>query len=174
MGTSVDAIAAAAGVSRATVFTTFGTKAALLKAAYDAGFGAGDERTPLIKRPEAQPVLAERDAYRYLARYVEMITALYARVAPIYEVVRAAAAADPEVMPIWDTIIAERLSGSRRIVGHLVERGRLRQGLDLTSSADAIWVHNDPGTYHMLVHQRGWSPARYRSWLTDLLRREVL
>jgi AcrR family transcriptional regulator len=171
---SVDAIAEAAGVSRATVFTTFGTKSALLKAAYDAAFGGGDERTPLIQRPEAQPVLAERDPDRYLAAYMGLITDLFARVAPIYEVVRAAAAADPEVMPIWEAVGRERLNGSRRIVGHLVERGGLRPGLDPTKTADAIWVLNDPGLYHLLVHERGWPPSRYRSWLTDLLRRELL
>ena len=174
VATSIDAIAAAAGVGRATVFAVFGGKPALLKAAYDSAFGEGDDRTPLVQRPEAQPVLAESDPRRYLAAYVSLIAGIFARVAPIHEVVRAAAAADPEVAAVWERIGRERLNGSRRIVTHLEERGGLRAGLDPSTTADLVWVLNDPGTYHMLVHRRGWSPADYERKLTDMLVRQLL
>ena len=94
VATSVDAIASRAGVGRATVFAIFGGKPALLKAAYDAAFGSGDERTPLIQRPEAQAVLAERNPRGYLAAYVTLIGGIFARVATIHEVVLRAAQAD--------------------------------------------------------------------------------
>lgn len=174
VATSVEAIAAAAGVGRATVFVTFGGKPALLKAAYDAAFGSGDERTPLIQRPEAQAVLAERDARRYLAAYVSLIADIFARVAPIHEVVRAAADADSEVAAVWEQIGTERLNGSRRIVAHLQERGGIRTSLEPSHAADLIWVLNDPGLYHMLVHRRGWQPAAYERHLTELLVRQLL
>jgi AcrR family transcriptional regulator len=172
--TSVDAIAAAAGVGRATVFALFRGKPALLKAAYDAAFGEGDERTPLIQRPEAQAVLDELDPRHYLAAYVSLIASIFARVAAIHEVVRAAAHADPEVAPVWEQIGTERLNGSRRIVRHLEKRGGLRPGLDPSSAADLIWVLNDPAIYHMLVHRRGWPRRTYEAHLTDLLIRELL
>lgn len=174
VATSVDAIASAAGVGRATVFAIFGGKPALLKAAYDAAFGTGDERTPLIQRPEAQAVLAERDARRYLRAYVSLIAGIFARVAPIHEVVRAAADGDPEVAAVWEQIGTERLNGSRRIVSHLEERGGLRPDLDPQRAADLIWVLNDPGMYHMLVNRRGWSSDAYENHLTELLIRELL
>jgi AcrR family transcriptional regulator len=174
VSTSIDAIAAAAGVGRATVFATFRGKPALLKAAYDAAFGEGDERTPLIQRPEAQLVLAERDPRRYLAAYVSLVSSIFARVAPIHEVVRAAAHADAEVREVWEQIGTERLNGARRIVAHLEARGGLRPGLDAGSTADLIWVLNDPGMYHMLVLQRGWDPTAYERQLTDLLVRQLL
>jgi AcrR family transcriptional regulator len=174
VATSIDAIAATAGVSRALVFATFGGKAALLKAAYDSAFGEDDERTPLRHRPEAAAVLAERDPRRYLAAYVELIAGIFARVAPIHEVVRAAAPSDPEVARVWEAIGEERLNGARRIVGHLQERGGLRQDLDPRATADVIWVLNDPGLYHMLVNRRGWSPRAYRRWLTAVLARELV
>jgi AcrR family transcriptional regulator len=174
VATSVDTVASSAGVSRALVFATFGGKAALLKAAYDSAFGEGDERTPLRYRPEAQAVLAERDPRRYLAAYVEMIAGIFASVAPIHEVVRAAAPSDAGVAQVWDAIGEERLAGSRRIVGHVEERGGLRPGLDATVTADVIWVLNDPGLYHMLVLRRGWTTDAYRHWLTTALERELL
>ena len=174
VATSVDAIAERAGVSRALVFATFGGKAALLKAAYDSAFGEGDERTPLRRRPEAQPVLAERDSRRYLAAYVDLIAGIFARVALVHEVVRAAAPSDPEVARVWDAIGEERLAGSRRIVGHVGERGGLRPDVDPATTADIIWILNDPGLYHMLVHRRGWTMDAYRHWLTTALVRELL
>lgn len=174
VASSVDAIAAAAGVSRATVFVAFGGKASLLKAAYDIAFAGEEEPMPLAERPQSLAVIAERDPARYLAGYVGVISEVFARVAPIYEVVRAAAPSDPEVAAVWERVGEERLNGSRRIVGHLVERGGLRVGLDAASAVDATSVLNDPGIYHMLVHGRGWAPAAYRSWLTGVLRRELL
>ena len=172
--TSVDAIASAAGVGRATVFAVFGGKPALLKAAYDAAFGSGDERTPLAQRPEAQAVLDERDPRRYLTAYVALIAGIFARAAPIHEVVRAAAHADREVAAVWDQIGTERLNGSRRIVAHLQERGGIRPDLRPERAADLIWVLNDPGLYHMLVQRRGWSSAAYERHLAELLIRELL
>ena len=174
VATSVDAIAARAGMGRATVFAIFGGKPALLKAAYDAAFGSGDERTPLIQRPEARTVLAEHDQRRYLAAYVALIGDIFARVATIHEVVRGAAQADAEVAAVWEQIGAERLAGSRRIVGHLQERGGLRADLDPTQAADLIWALNDPGLYHMLVKQRGWSQSAYEHHLLELLARQLL
>ena len=174
VATSVDAIAASAGVARATVFATFGGKPALLKAAYDAAFGEGDERTPLIRRPEAQAVLAQSDPRRYLAAYVSLIAGIFARVAPIHEVVRAASDSDAEVRAVWTQIGTERLNGARRIVAHLDERGGLRSELDLARAADFIWVINDPGFYHMLVHERRWSPQEYEQQVTDLLVAQLL
>lgn len=171
---SIDSIALAAGVGRATVFATFGGKPALLKAAYDAAFGEGDERTPLIQRPEAQAVLAETDPRRYLAAYVALISGIFARVASIHEVVRAAAHVDAEVLTVWEQIGTERLNGARRIVAHLQERGGLRSELDPPATADLIWGLNDPGFYHMLVHRRGWSPRAYERQLTDVLVRQLL
>jgi AcrR family transcriptional regulator len=174
VATSVDAIASRAGVGRATVFAIFGGKPVLLKAAYDAAFGSGDERTPLIQRPEAQAVLAERNPRRYLAAYVTLIGGIFARVATIHEVVRGAAQADAEVAVVWEQIGAERLAGSGRIVGHLADRGGLRGDLDPAEAADLVWVLNDPGLYHMLVNQRGWPQAAYEHHLTDLLSLQLL
>ena len=43
------------------------------------------------------------------------------------------------------------------------------------SSVSAIsWVYNDPGLHYALVVDRGWTQQRYRSWLTDTLRHQLL
>ena len=57
--TSIDEIAAAAGVSRATVFTSVGGKATLLKTALDVAIVGDDEPVPLPERPRSKAIRAE-------------------------------------------------------------------------------------------------------------------
>src|SRR6187401_421400 len=67
--TTIDAIAAAAGVSRKTVFTSAGGKAELLKLAYDHATAGDDEPVPLRERPVVKALEAEPDAARMLAGF---------------------------------------------------------------------------------------------------------
>src|SRR4051794_22963053 len=73
---SLDAIAEAAGVSRATVFTSVGGKPAVLKAAFRAAFGraagAADQPMPLVDRPRSREVRARPTAAAYLAGYTAL------------------------------------------------------------------------------------------------------
>ena len=87
-GASVQDIADAAGVSRATVFNAVGGKAALLKAAYDVATVGDDEPIPLPQRPEAIAARLEPDPRRSIAIYAGMIAGIGERLARIYEVFR--------------------------------------------------------------------------------------
>ncbi len=172
--TSIDAIAEAAGVSRATVFAVVGSKAALLKTAYDVALVGDDEAVALPDRPGAKAIRAEPDPKRYLERYAGFVTELGARVAAIYEATRGAASADPEIRPVWEKIQGERRIGAAHVVADTAAKGPLRDGIDPESAADVVWVLNDPGLYHLLVNVRGWPAGRYREWLADSLKRELL
>ena len=119
---SIDAIAAAAGVSRATVFNAFGGKPSLLRAAYDVAIVGDDEPVPLPERPWAQPVRRARDAPTMLVRYAHMVTVIDGRVAGIYEVIRGAASAHAEVREHWDQIRRERRTGAANVVSMLLDQ----------------------------------------------------
>ncbi len=172
--TSIDAIAEAAGVSRATVFTAVGSKPALLKTAYDVALVGDDAPIALPDRPDARAIRAEPDPQRYLERYAGFVTALGGRVAAIYEAVRGAASAEHEVRPVWDKIQQERRIGAAHVVADTASKGPLRDGIDERTAADVVWVLSDPGLYHMLVNVRGWPPGRFRAWLAASLQRELL
>ena len=60
-GTTVDAIAERAGVSRKTVFTSVGGKVAVLKDAFDWALAGDDEPVPLGDRPAVRDFLTETD-----------------------------------------------------------------------------------------------------------------
>jgi len=171
---SVEAIAEAAGVSRATVFVTFGGKAALLKAAYDVALVGDDEAIPLPDRPRSKQVQAEPDPARLLDGYTEILVEVAGRLAPIYEAVRGAATADPEAREVWEKIQTERRIGGTNVVKLISARRALRKDLDRESAGDLVWVLNDPGLYFMLVHRRRWSPVRFRSWLARTLKAQLL
>ena len=57
----MSAIAAAAGVSVQTIYNTFGSKAALLKAVYDTTLAGDDEPIPMGRRPEFLAMEREQD-----------------------------------------------------------------------------------------------------------------
>ena len=170
----MDGIAAAAGVSRATVFSSVGGKAAILKDAFDMAVVGDDEPIPLPQRPWAIAVRNEPDPHRMIDAYAGMITDVSGRVAPIYEAMRGAVGADVEVKAVWEAMRKERRGGAAGFVGFVVARGALRAGVDRKRAADVVWVLNDPGTYHLLVHEMHWTQAQFRSWLAETLEEQLL
>ncbi len=174
VATSIDEIAAAAGVGRATVFTAIGGKSVLLKAAYDIAIVGDEAPVPLVERPRSRQIRQEPDARRYLDRYGELAAEISGRVAPINEVVRGAAGADPEARALYEKLQGERLAGAKHIVGDLRAKGELRPGLSTTEAVDIVWALIEPGLYLRLVHQRGWSSQRYGRWLAETLKAQLL
>ena len=174
VATSVDDIAAAAGVSRATVFTAVGGKPVLLKTALDVAIVGDDEPVSLPDRPRSRAVQAEPDPSRYLALYAGIVTEIGGRAAAIYEAVRGAAGADTAARTLWLEHQAQRRQGGANVVSDVLGKSALRPGLKPDRAADIVWALNDPGLYRMLVHERGWSPAEFESWLAQTLQSQLL
>lgn len=164
--TSIEEIAAAAGVSRATVFTSVGGKAALLKTALDVAIVGDDVPVSLPERPRSKAIRAEPDPRRYLALYAELVTEMDGRLAGIHEAVRGAAGVDPDARVLWETHLAQHRQGAANVIGDLLRKGGIRKDLDPETAADIVWLLG-PSAYHMLVNRRGWSPDRFRAWLTE-------
>jgi AcrR family transcriptional regulator len=170
----VQAIADTAGVSRATVFNAVGGKAALLKAAYDVATVGDDEPVPIPQRPAAVATRLEPDPRRAIAIYAGMIADIGERLAPIYEVFRAASLSDPEVRALWQEIQRERLKGARGFVGIIGAKGPLRADLDEAAAGDAVWALIDASLYHRLAIERGWPKERFRAWLQAAFETQLL
>jgi AcrR family transcriptional regulator len=171
---SIEQIAAAAGVSRATIFTSVGGKPMLLKRALDVAIVGDDQPVALPERPRSVAIRAEPDPRRYLTLYAELVTEMGGRLAGIYEAVRGAAGADPDARALWESHLEQRRTGAANVVGDILRKGRLRKGVDPEVAADIVWVLNDPGLYHSLVHRRHWTPGKYRAWLAATMVRQLL
>jgi len=171
---SIDVVAEAAGVSRATVFNAVGGKAMLLRACYDVAVVGDDEPVPLPERPWARPVREAPDSRTLLLRYAHMVTFVAQRVAGIYEVMRGAASAHPDVREHWEQIRAERRGGAANAVAMLQARGPLRVGLHPQAAGDIVFVLIEPGLYYELVGKQGWEDEAFESWLAETFVTQLL
>jgi len=135
-----------------------------------------DEPVPLPERPWTKEVTAARTGREMLTRYAAMAADVGERVARVYEAVRVAADADPEVRKLWDSINAERRGGAATFVGMVAARARLRNEweADREAAADVVFVFSDPGLYHLLVHRQGWAKEAFSDWLGRTLCSQLL
>lgn len=167
--TSVDAIAAAAGVSRKTVFTAAGGKLETLKLALDWAIAGDDAPIPVLERPHVRAALAEPDARRILRDFATNILEVMSRTAALTRVLESAAGLDADLRALNDDLRAQRQLGMTFLASVLDERGALRPGLTVTEAADVLWLLNDSTPYHRLVVEQGWPADRYEAWLADTL-----
>ena len=96
------------------------------------------------------------------------------RTAPIYEVLRGAAAADPEMASLLERYKAQRLIGQRELLRNLLGGQRQRDGLSFEAAADVLFAMGSPEVYRLLVVDRGWSARRFEAWYADALVRNLL
>lgn len=173
--TTIDAIAERAGVSKPTVFSAVGNKQTLLKTLRDIAF-TGDEAPAAVRdRPHVAAIRTEPDRRRAVELIAKHLTAVAGRYAELHEVLRAAAhGSDEELRQLWETDQREGLAGANFWVGVLAEKGPLHAGMTRHAAVDVMWLLMTPDNYYRLVHQRGWSPRRYETWLAGTITRLLL
>jgi AcrR family transcriptional regulator len=155
--TTIDAIAARADVSRKTVFTSVGGKAALLKLAFDWTLAGDDEPVPLGERPEVIAMYARRDPEIFLVEWCRMQCTIALRLAPLYDVLTIAADGDPEAAAQHDESERLRSGAARHFAARLAEIGGLREGLTIEQGTAIAEIFMDPMPARRLVLERGWS-----------------
>jgi AcrR family transcriptional regulator len=173
-GATIEAIAQDAGVSPETIFATFGNKRAILAALIDVAVGGDEQPIPLLRRPGPQTVLQEPDPVRLLQRFAADISGILERVAPIFEIMRAAAKTEPDIAELLNKLLEERLQNLATAVQRLSARSALREGLDDAQAAEIVWTITSPEVFSLLTVDRGWSRERYAQWLGDTLARLLL
>jgi AcrR family transcriptional regulator len=172
--TTIDGIAAAAHVSRRTVFNSVGGKAALLKLALDWAFVGDDEPVALADRPAVKAIVAEPDPRKSLVLWVQAATEIAARIAPLGEVLTAAADTDPAVAELLAEASRNRLLGATRFIEYLASLDGLAAGLTEQRAAELCWALTDGHLYRLLAVQRGWGTADFSRWLHDTLAAALL
>jgi AcrR family transcriptional regulator len=172
--TSIEQIAARAGVARPTVYTAFTGKAALLKEAVDLLLAGDDAPVPVRDRPWFQELLHQRDPRRLLELEARNDRMISERVAPLLEAVRNASATDDDIARLYTTIKQHRHTGARIVAETLAALGPLRDGLDLDAATDVLWLLKDSSLYTALVGDRGWPAERYQAWLARTMQTSLL
>lgn len=173
--TTIAAVAKRAGVSVDTVYAVFGSKRGLLSSVMDVNVGGDDEPVQVLDREAPQRMRAETDQRRQLAMFAVGMAGELERVRPLDDVLRSAAAADPEVAAARDEQNnQQRHTAMATVVGWVRARGPLRPGVDERLAADVVWTLTSPEVHHMLLEIRGWSRQQYAAWLRDSLERMLL
>jgi AcrR family transcriptional regulator len=166
-------VAAAAGVSVETVYKTFRNKRGLLKELADFNVGGDDEQVAMLERPDPLLLRDEPDQRRQLAMFAEGMTGQMERVRPFDDILRSAAAVDPEVAALREDLQQRQRRGAMTtIAGWLAARGPLRDGVE--GAAAVLWTLTSPEVNHMLRVDWGWSPEQYESWLRTTLEAALL
>ena len=109
----------------------------------------------------------EPDASRKLQIYASALAEIQPRLAPLFQVLQAAASLDAALGDLWQEISNRRATNMRQLARNLMATGRVRPELTEGTIADVLWSMNSPDFYLLLVGQRGWSPREFGSWLGD-------
>lgn len=174
-GTSIAAVARRAGVSADTIYHLFADKRTLLKAALDVVIGGDDADVPLLERPEPQLMRQETDQRRQIARFAVGMSRQLERVRPMDDVLRSAAAVDPEIAALRaDVQLRQRREAMTTVASWIAARGRLSPGLTVNQAAAILWTATSPEVHRMFRVDWDWEPRQYESWLRVTLEANLL
>lgn len=172
--TTVEAISERSDVPPATVYRLFSTKLGILRSLLDLSVGGAEPTAELADQPAAQALLADPDPVRQLTGFAAICSEVNARTEPLYRILVSAAGSDPDAAALLADRTRRRSSGQGLIARSLAHAGALRPGLREREAADIIHALMSPEMFALLVADRGWTPRRYRQWLTRTLIDQLL
>jgi AcrR family transcriptional regulator len=172
--TSIEAIASEAGVATDTVYASFRTKAGVLHKLLDVRVGGDDAPVQLLDRKGPQGVRTEPTQQRQVAGFAADVAEILERARPVDDIMRGAAAVDPEIAALRARMQGLRYDNIRQFVSWLAANGPFRGGIGEEEAAAIIWTLASPEVHGLLRDGRGWALDRYVAWLGDTLARTLL
>jgi AcrR family transcriptional regulator len=165
--TTMEAIAAEAGVSLKTAYLPFSTKSGLLRALWDLRLKGGDADAPVVQHEWFREVMEEPDPVRQLQLNARNSAAAKTRIGGLFRVIRGAAEVDADCGELWRLTQSDFHANQQVIVESIHRGGGLRRGLSIAAGTDILWTLNHPDTWMLLAGQRCWSPHAYETWLAQ-------
>ena len=166
-GTTMAAIATEAGVALKTVYVAFETKSGVLRALWHLLLRGDEGDAPVRERAWYREVLEEPDPERQLRLNARNSRIVKERAGALLGVIRSAASVDADIQELWSRIQTDFYDVQRPIVEALRSKQALASGLGVARATDILWTLNHPDLWHLLVGQRGWTPAQWEQWFAD-------
>jgi AcrR family transcriptional regulator len=164
---TVNEIAKRAGVSAATVYSVFGSKAGIVVAMLE------DLEEGAEVRAKLQEMFEETDPHRGVLLFAATNRMIFELG---HTILRAAydARGIPEVRTLAESGDANRRRGCEAMVTKFAAAGGLRDGLSPEEAVLTMWLLTSVEQYLLATEDLGMSGRTYERWLTSLLRRELL
>lgn len=172
--TTLDAIAARAGVAVQTVYFHFQNKRTVLKHVADVAAVGDDEQQALLQRPWMDEMRAAPTAVGAVAVWLDVSAQVYARVVPIMRVVHEASGSDPDLGEQERTNKQQTLQAHRVLAEHLADRDALRADLTVEAAGEVLYALVSLELYVLLTDELGWPVTRWQDWTADAITRTVL
>jgi AcrR family transcriptional regulator len=172
-GTTVAAVARAAGVSPDTIYVSLGGKQGLLEGVLSLARFDPDDSAQREQEHRRDEVAALADPHQRLRRLVELSCETLARTSPVHAVLRGAADGHPFAAELCDRVFRIRLQIQTRNLQAYLGRS-LRPGLTVDQAAERYSALLSPELYHLLTVEHRWATGRYASWVADLLDHDLL
>lgn len=167
-GTPVQQIAEEAGVAVQTIYSSVGSKSALVLALAD-----------LIEEEAGAPranaeISQQADPRQLIATGVHLTRQLNERCGDILEVLFSAASADPDAAALAAEGMRRHDLGARQGARRLAALGALAPGITPERAAAVISMMASPASWRQLTQRSGWSFDEAETWLTAALTRLLL
>ena len=166
--TSVHQIADEAGVAIQTVYSSVGSKAALVLALNELIDQEAD-----VAGLEAE-LQAETDPPRLIARSVHLTRQLNERCGDIIRVLLSAEPAEPEAAAAVADGMRRHLQGASRLTQKLAALGALGAGTTPERAGAAFSMMTSPASWLQLTHGAGWTFDEAEAWLAASLTQLLL
>jgi AcrR family transcriptional regulator len=174
IATTIEAVAEKAGVAVDTVYAIFGNKRAMLSAVVDFRVTGSTEGSDVLAGEEPQALRQLTDQRQIITGFATDISRRVERVRPIDDVLRGAAASDPDINDLRARMQENRFAKMGEFIGWLASKGPLRNDMDIDTATATTWTLTSPEVNRMLRDVRGWSAERYVEWLSTTLARVLL
>lgn len=168
--TTLEQIADQADTSLPTLYRTFGSKRALLKAVLDTSFVGDDEPVAFGDRPQVQAALGGGDPATLIDAFAVICREVTDRSCEIYRVLSTAALVDDEAAELLVEIRQQAHTGRSRIVAALRAMDALDPALSRREAEDIVYTCLSFEVAWVLTVERGWNAQQYEMWVARSLR----
>jgi len=167
-GTSLQQIAEESGVAVQTIYSSVGSKAALVLALND----LVDEEAGVAQLGAG--VLAETDPPTMIAKAIHLTRQLNERCGDLLQVMLSAAPAEPDVAAAFADGMRRHESGVRAMTQRLGAVGALRAGTTPERAAAVFSMMTSSPSWQQLTQRAGWTFDESEAWLTASLTQLLL